>query len=174
MNIKRLGGAIATTTGVAAIAALAMLPLQSAQATTATTTFKVTATVLSSCAMSTPDTLAFGSFTPGTALTGSTAFTVQCTYGTTYSLGMSGGTSGSVTARTMTSATATSGYNTLSYGLYKDSSYATNWSNSTTGTDYTGTGSAVSYTVYGKIPAAQYAVAPATDYTDTITLTLTY
>ncbi|MFS2163938.1 spore coat U domain-containing protein [Variovorax sp. Varisp62] len=168
MNISKFGG------GIAMVLAALAVPLQCAHATTATTTFKVTATVLSSCAMATPDTLAFGSFTPGTALTGTTSFTVQCTYGTTYSLGMSAGGSGSVTSRTMTSTTAASGYNSLSYGLYKDSSYATNWSNSTTGTDYTGTGSAVTYTVYGKIPAAQYAVAPATDYTDTITLTLTY
>ncbi|MBN6743443.1 spore coat protein U domain-containing protein, partial [Acidithiobacillus sp. MC6.1] len=63
---------------------------------------------------------------------------------------------------------------TLSYGLFQDAAYTTNWGN-TVGTDTktgTGNGSAQALTVYGQIPAGQYP-APGT-YTDTITATITY
>lgn len=148
------------------------------QAATATANFNVTATVLKACAITTPATLAFGSYTAstGTATTGNTAFSVICTFGTPYSIGMSPGTSSgaTVTTRKMTSATAPAGSNTLNYGLYKDVSLATNWDNSTAGTGYTATGVLQNYTVYGSIPAGQYGAEPATDYLDTITVTLTY
>lgn len=165
--------------------ARAVLPLgalltlsPSAQAVTATTTFQVTATVLKACLMTTPATLAFGSYDPaaGTALTGSTNLNVTCTFGTPYSLGLSpgNGSGASVTNRLMTSNSAAAGNNTLGYGLFKDSAHQTNWDNSVSGTGYVGNGVVQPQTIYGLIPTGQYAAAPATDYTDTITLTLTY
>ena len=145
---------------------------------TATAFFQVTATVLSACAVTTPGTLAFGSYTPSAAgaTTGSTSFNVTCTTGTPYSLGMSpgAGSGATVTTRKMTSATAGAGTNTLTYGLYKDGAHSVNWDNSSAATGYVGAGSAQLYTVYGSIPAGQYTAAPAADYIDTITLTLTY
>jgi len=164
--------------GVAALAVLGLMSPLHAQAATATATFQVTATVLKACLVTTPATLAFGSYTPstGTAATATTAFNVTCTFDTTYSVGLSAGasTGATVTTRKMTSPTAPAGNNTLAYGLFKDSGYLTNWDNSTTGTGYTGNGLPQPYTIYGSIPISQYAAAPATDYADTITLTLTY
>jgi spore coat protein U-like protein len=166
------------TLSATALALLAVLPFQSAQALTATTTFQVTATVLKACIVSTPATLAFGSYTPstGTPATGTTAFNVTCTFGTTYSVGLSPGASvgATVTTRKMTSPTAAAGNNTLSYGLFKELAMTTNWDDSATGTGYTATGLPQPYTIYGAIPVGQYSAAPAVDYADTITLTLTY
>ncbi|KIQ36196.1 hypothetical protein RT97_01890 [Variovorax paradoxus] len=160
----------------ALLAPLALI--QPAHAVTATTTFQVTATVLKACLMTTPATLAFGNYDPAaaTALSGTTTFSVTCTFGTPYSLGLNAGTSAgaTVTTRAMTSPTAAAGNNKLSYGLFKESTHTTNWDNSTSATGYTGTGLPQTQTVYGQIPTAQYTAAAATDYADTITLTLTY
>jgi spore coat protein U-like protein len=62
----------------------------------------------------------------------------------------------------------------LSYGLYSNSGYTTNWGQ-TIGTDTiagTGNASAQAITVYGQVSSGQY-VAPGA-YTDTITVTVTY
>ncbi|MGA0571373.1 spore coat U domain-containing protein [Variovorax sp. VNK109] len=149
-----------------------------AHAVTATTTFQVTASVVKACLVTTPPTLGFGTYDPNssTPLNSTTTFYVTCTSGTPYSIGMSPGVSSgaSVTTRRMTSASAAAGSNTLSYGLYKDAAHTVNWDNSTAATGYSGNGTAQPLTVYGQIPVNQYTAAPATDYTDTITLTLTY
>lgn len=141
-------------------------------------TFQVTATVLKACVMTTPATLAFGPYDPSSAtpLAATSAFTVICTYNTPYSLGMSAGasTGATVTSRAMTSPTSAASHNLLSYGLFKDTGHGTNWDNSTTGTGYVATGVLQNYTIYGQIPTGQFTAAPATDYADTITLTLTY
>jgi spore coat protein U-like protein len=166
------------TAGAAALALLTVLSLQSAQAAVATATFQVTATVLKACLVSTPATLAFGSYTPstGTVTTGTTAFNVTCTIGTTYSVGLSPGASSgaTVTTRKMTSPSAPAGNETLSYALFKESAMTTNWDNSTAGTGYTATGLPQPYTIYGAIPTGQYTASPQVDYADTVTLTLTY
>ncbi|VWX61462.1 Spore coat protein U domain-containing protein [Burkholderiales bacterium 8X] len=155
-----------------------LLLSQPVQAGTATAFFQVTATVLSACSVTTPGTLAFGSYTPNnaSAASGTTAFQVTCTSGTPYSIGLSqgGGSGATVTTRKMTSATAGAGNNTLNYGLYKDSAHTVNWDNSSSATGYVGAGNAQPFTVYGSIPAGQYAAAPASDYADSITLTLSY
>lgn len=121
-----------------------------------------------------PATLAFGSYTAASALPGTTAFNVTCTFGTSYSLGLNAGTSTSatVTTRKMTNGSASAPNNTLAYGLYRDAQHNTNWDNAASG-GYTGNGTAQLVTVYGLIPAGQYTAA-AGDYSDTITLTLTY
>ena len=162
-----------------ALPAAALLVLApSASAATATTTFQVTATVLAACLMTTPGTLAFGPYDPAAAvaLSGTTSFNVTCTFGTPYSLGLNAGVSAgaAVAARAMTSPTAGAGNNLLSYGLYKEIGHTTNWDNSTSATGYAGSGLPQARTIYGQIPTGQYAAEPATDYADTITLTLTY
>ncbi len=161
-----------------AIFGITALELPAAQAATSTTSFQVTATVLSACGVSTPLTLALGIYNPSaaTALVSTTSFTVICSIGTPYSLGMSAGlhTGATVTTRKMTSPTATAGSNVLAYGLFKDASLSTNWDNSISAIGYSGTGLSQLYTVYGSIPANQYGATTAIDYADTITLTLTY
>lgn len=150
----------------------------SAAPATATATFQVTATVLKACAVVGPGTLAFGSYTPssGTPLAGSTSFTVVCTYGTPYSVGLSVGLGSGATlsARKMTSPSALAGNNLLTYALFKESTSATNWDNSVSGSGYLANGVIQPYTIYGEIPIGQYGASPATDYADTVTLTLTY
>lgn len=147
-------------------------------ATITSATFQVTASVLSACVVTTPATLAFINYTPssGASLAATTAFTVICTAGTPYSLGLNTGLSlpASVTNRKMTSPSAAVGSNSLAYGLFKDAVHTTNWDNNQAGTGYTSNGLVQPYTIYGVIPAGQYTAAPALDYADTIVLTLDY
>jgi spore coat protein U-like protein len=106
-------------------------------------------------------------------LIGSTStISVTCTKASTYDVGLNAGlaTGATVTTRKMTGPASA----LLSYKLFSNSGYTTNWGN-TVGTDTvagTGSGSAQSLTVYGQIPAGQSA-APGS-YTDTITATITY
>ena len=162
--------------GLLLLAVLAAFSARPAAALTATTSFQVTATVLKACLVSTPATLAFGAYTASAAAASTTSFNVTCTVGTPYSVGLNAGNGAgaSVTNRLMTSPTATAGNNLLAYGLFKDGTYATNWDNSASGTGLTGSGLPQPYTIYGLVAAGQYAAAPATDYADTILLTVTY
>ena len=138
-------------------------------ASPATTTFTVSLTIDPSCTVSASD-LAFGS--PGllTANVDQTStIAVECTDTTTYDVGLSAGSSGSVSARTMTS-----GANTIGYNLYSDSPGGTIWGN-TVGNDVvsgTGNGSTQSLTIYGRVPS-QTTPAPGA-YSDSITVTVTY
>ncbi len=84
------------------------------------------------------------------------------------------GSGATLTARKMTSPSASAGNNLLTYGLFKESTFATSWDNSVSGTGYVANGVIQPFTIYGQIPAGQYGAAPATDYADTVTLTLTY
>ena len=157
--------------GVLSTLALGLLSGQ-AQAATASTTFSVTATVAATCTISATN-LAFGTYTGAVANSNST-ITVTCTNTTPYNVGLNAGTapSATVSTRAMTGPSSA----TLSYGLFQDATYATNWGDTIgTGGDTesgTGNGSAQALTVYGQIPAGQYP-APGT-YTDTITATVTY
>jgi spore coat protein U-like protein len=96
---------------------------------------------------------------------------VQCTNTTPYNIGLDAGTGSGATvaARKMSS-----GANTITYSLYRDSGRATVWGN-TVGTNTVsgiGNGASQAYTVYGRVPP-QTTPAAAT-YTDTITVTVTY
>jgi spore coat protein U-like protein len=110
----------------------------------------------------------FGTYT-GALLEYRGTITVNCSYGATYHVGLDGGNSGSVTARTMVN-----GAYKLNYALTSGSYTGTNWGN-TTGSWVSGTGSGRNQTiyVYGKLAAAQYVAPSATMYTDpTITVTV--
>ena len=136
--------------------------------TTDTSTLSVTATVATSCALSS-GTLDFGTYTSGQTTprdaTGQFAFT-NCDGTLTFEL--DGGQSGSVSARAMTS-----GGNSLSYQLFRDSSRTAVFG---TGSDaqqvllLTPQNGTVS--VYGRIDAGQ--VAAAGTYSDTVNITLTF
>ena len=145
---------------------------QAANAATATTSFAVSATVASGCAV-TALPLAFGSYDPAGASTvdATTSVTVLCTLGTPYHVGLNaGGTAGaSVATRKLAS-----GLNRLNYTLYTDTNRSAVWGN-TVGTDTVSGTYAIgqaALTVYGRIASGQ-AVAAGT-YTDTITVTITY
>jgi spore coat protein U-like protein len=143
-----------------------------AQANPATTTFAVTAVVQKDCIVS-AGALGFGNYI-GAAVNASSTITVTCTSGTSYTVGLNAGlyTGGSVTNRQMGPvATPTAGG--LNYSLLTGSYTGTNWGN-TSGSwvSGSGNGAAQPLTVYGVLPAGQYA-APG-NYTDTITATVTY
>jgi spore coat protein U-like protein len=137
------------------------------------TTFSVTANVLSTCNTVTATTLAFGDYD---SLSGSdkdttSTISVTCTSGTSFSIKLNGGDNGTISARNLKE---DAGTDTLSYGLYTDSSRSTVWGDGVTGSDVTGTGtgSAVTETVYGRISGGQ--TKNTGSYTDTITVTVDY
>jgi spore coat protein U-like protein len=144
-----------------------------AQATTVTSNFTVQVTITASCTIVSTALLNFGGSVG--VLTAnvdvSTTLQVQCTNTTPYNIGLNAGTG---TGATVAARLMTSGGNTITYSLYKDSGRTTVWGN-TVGTDTqaaTGNGAAQTYTVYGRIPP-QTTPAPTT-YSDTITVTVTY
>ena len=145
-------------------------PASPAMAATATATFAVTATVVATCTTSaTP--LAFGNYT-GTQTDAASAVTVTCTNTTPWTITLDPGvaTGATVTARKMTGPAAA----LLAYSLYTDAGRTTNWGNTVAPNvvSGTGSGSAQSNPVYGRIAAGLF-VAPG-GYTDTITATVTY
>ena len=155
------------------VAAAGLLFANSTLAATATTTFKVTATVASSCKVTATD-LDFGAYDPlAAALDGTSTITATCTAQTPYTIGLDAGLkAGGTTTRRMTGDdTATT---LLSYELYSDTNRTAIWGagGTTTVAQSALTGGALNYTVYGRIPASQYV--PAAYYTDTVTVTVTY
>lgn len=159
--------------GAAAGAFVAALSATPAISATTTTTIAVTATALSSCIVAaTP--LAFGNYSAatGTPTDATSTVTATCTSGTPYTLALDAGTtSGStVAARAMTNGTTN-----LSYNLFTTSARSIVWGDGTASTVTQGATSAglpSVYTVYGRVPAGQYATTGA--YSDLVTVTLTY
>jgi spore coat protein U-like protein len=98
---------------------------------------------------------------------------VTCTSGTSYSVSLSGGDFNATdpTQRLMSDAADTE---FIKYGIYRDAARSQPWG-STIGTNTasgTGSGSAQSYTAYGRVPVQ--ATPSAQTYTDTIIVTVTY
>ncbi|WAS59068.1 Csu type fimbrial protein [Burkholderia ambifaria] len=153
--------------GVGLLGALAFsLP---AVAATATATMAISATVDATCQISTTP-LAFSTYT-GSQTDATATVSVTCTNTTPYNVGFDAGlgAGATVTTRTMSITGAS-----LPYSLFQDAGRTVNWGN-TVGTDTvagTGTGSAQTLTVYGRIGAGQLVTPGA--YTDTITATVTY
>lgn len=133
-------------------------------------TMVVSATVLATCEVSAGD-LDFGDYDPlaPAALDAATTLSLACTNGTAYELAMSVDGGESTAGRFMYD-----GAEQLAYVLYQDPARTVLWgqNNSVDTLSGTGTGSAVTIDVYGRIPMQQ--AAPAGDYTDTITVTVTW
>ena len=163
MNVK-LSGAIA-------LAALGFA-FATAQAATVTNSMPVKITIQNACNVTTtaPTTLDFGTQGPLVANIDQTStITVTCTNLAPYNVGLNGGVSGSVTARTMLNGTTP-----VNYSLFRDSARTLNWGN-TVGTDTlagTGSGSSQAVTVYGRVPPQTTPAAGV--YTDNVTVTVTY
>ncbi len=154
--------------------ALAALAAQPALAATTSANLGVSATVTSNCAISTSP-VAFGNVdvSAGAAVNGAGSISVTCTSGTAWSAAADAGAGTGATL--LTTRRMTSGLNLLDYGLYTDSGRTSVWGNGTAGVTIadTGTGSAQSKTIYGKVAAAQSTV-PAGSYVDTVAVTVTY
>jgi spore coat protein U-like protein len=157
---------------VMAIAAL--LVSAGAGAGTATGTFTVQATISAACLVS-ATTLNFGAYNPasGSALTGTSTISVNCTSGTPYTTALNVGSGGG----TFATRTLLSGSDTLNFNLYRDSSYSQIWGDGSASTYMVaGTGSGLltanTITVYGQIPISQDK--PTGTYTSLITVTVSY
>lgn len=137
-----------------------------AAAASTSTSFTVSATVVSTCAVSASD-LAFGNYLPSGNTDQTTSITVTCGNGTGYSVALNDGNNASGGARRMING----GSNFLSYELYSDSGRTTVWNTASPVTG-TGSGAAQTLTVYGRIPNGQNV--PVGAYTDTIQVTVTY
>jgi len=138
---------------------------------TASTSFSATATVVSSCNVSTTN-LSFGSTGILNAnIDAQATLSIQCSPSLPYTISLDGGTSGASdpTQRKM----SFSGANVI-YGLYRDSARALPWG-STVGTNTasgTGTGSTQTQTVYGRVPP-QTTPQPGS-YSDSVIVTVGY
>jgi spore coat protein U-like protein len=143
-------------------------------ASTSTTTFPVSAVINSACSV-TASALSFGAYNPtsGSPLDGTSAISVYCTVGSTYTVALDIGTGGGgYTARAIAN-----GANVLDYNLYTSSARSTVWGDGTGATStVAGTGAglltASTQTVYGRVAALQDK--PAGTYTSTITVTVTF
>jgi len=165
---------VMTTLSIAVVGILALgIASTPAFATIATANLSVTATIATTCTVST-SAVAFGSYT-GAVNDAQGSVSVNCTTSgqpVTLSLGTGSGTIGQ---RQMT---ATGGY-TLNYNLYTTNGYGTIFGDGTGGSatqtvSTTGTGTA-SFNVYGQIPASLAVTAPnGTSFTDTVIATVTY
>lgn len=145
---------------------------------TVTANLAVSASVSATCSISTTP-LAFGAYDPVGAnsaapLDGSGSVVVTCTNGapTTVTLGQGAhantGSSDAVPLRRMASGGAF-----LSYALYSDAARSAVWGNTAgTGVAHTGSGTATSVSVYGRVAAGQNVGSGS--YTDTVVATVTF
>ena len=162
---------------LAALSAMAVLAVsaQPALATDSTGDLSVTATITSNCAVSTT-TVAFGPIdvTLNTAVDATGGISITCTNGVAWTAKANAGTGGAGTSLTHRKMT---GPAKMSYDLYTDAGRTTKWGDGvTSGTGAfagTGTGSAQDRTVYGRVRAGNTG-ASAGNYSDTVTVTVTY
>ena len=148
-----------------------------ANSATTTTTFAVTATVQATCS-ATATTLAFSPYTPGGGVIANNGtISVKCTKNTPYTIALNGG---STTGGTIAQRLMASGASTLQYNLFTTAAFAQVFGDgSGTSKTVAGTGAGVAtantVTVFGQLPdsATNQAAVPG-NYTDTITVTVTY
>lgn len=134
--------------------------------------FNVTATVVNNCLISATGVAFASSGVLNSALSASGSITARCTNGDAFRITLSSGSSGNVAARQMQ---RSGGGGAVNYQLYTDSTHASTWGDGTAGTTMatgTGTGNAVSISVYGLVPP-QSTPMPGS-YSDTITATISF
>lgn len=173
--MRNLGAAaMRCISAIAAILACsAMVP--TAFAATTSSNLEVSATVSANCTASTTP-VAFGTVDVigGSDVDGTGGLAVTCTSGTAWTASADTGAGSGATFSTRKMA---NGANLLDYVLYTDSERTSFWGDGAGGTSATfadiGTGSVQNSTIYARVPAGQTSL-PAGDYTDTVTVTVTY
>ena len=135
--------------------------------------FTATADVPAECRAYAASDLAFGTIPGliGANVDQDTTFSMTCTGRTAWNIGLDDGLNASGNVRRMRRG---AGSDHVAYELYTTGARNVRWGN-TIGTDTvtgTGTGSAQSLIVHGRIPAPQSV--PAGSYSDTVTVTITY
>lgn len=149
---------------------------QLAWAGTATGTLSVTAIVGDTCIVApTGNVLAFGTYS-GSVLNVNGSVSLTCTDGDSYSVALNVGSgSGATFANRILTNPSPAG--TLNYNIYTTNALTTVWGDGTSGTGTvsgTGTGATQTLTAYGQIPAGQTATVTPGNYTDTVTVTVTF
>ena len=151
--------------------------MESARAATSTNTFQVTATITSACSVS-GSSLNFGSaidpLAASTPLDATSTVTVVCSNSTPYAVALNAGTNAGGNAN-FNARALKSGSDTLAYQLYTDAGRSTVWGDGTSSSSTrtgTGSGSSQSLTIYGRLPSLANVVPG--NYTDTVTVTITY
>ncbi len=160
--------------------ALLIAAPETAPAATSTGNLTVQVTITAGCSVS-GTTLNFGSNNGNNLLaaqiTATANLSVTCTTGSPYSVGLDNGLNASGSQRRMQSSGQF-----LNYNLFTDAAGLVPWSAGSTPTTCatltncvlgTGTGTAQTITVYGRIPITASSPAPGS-YTDTVTITVTY
>ncbi|MFM0155763.1 spore coat U domain-containing protein [Paraburkholderia sediminicola] len=134
--------------------------------------FTASATVVNNCLISATNVAFTSTGVLSSALNATGAITARCTNGDAFEIALSSGSSGNVAARQMQ---RSGGGGAVNYQLYTDTAHTIAWGDGTAGTSMatgTGSGNAVSITVYGRVPA-QTTPMPGS-YSDTITATISY
>jgi spore coat protein U-like protein len=143
---------------------------------TATGTLSVTANVVDTCTVAASgNLLAFGAYT-GALNNTNGSLSLTCTDGDTYTVALNIGTGSgaSFTGRILTNPSPAG---TLTYNIYTTAGRTTVWGDGTGATATvpgTGTGALQTLTVFGQIPAGQTATVTPGNYTDTVTITVTF
>lgn len=165
-----------------ALALAAFAAMGGAHAATATTTFKAKIVITESCSFTATPAVDVDFGTQARATTAVTvdnagSVTVNCTPGTSYTLGLNGGLNTIGTIATPVAGDrrmrlGSTGSNYVGYELYQNTGRTTFWGNAS-GTWVSGTGTGVNVTVpvYGRVINVN---AVAGSYEDTITATITY
>ena len=156
------------------LVASALFAPAAASAEQINTTLTVEADVVANCTVS-AGSIDFPDVNPlsGSNVNGSGTFSITCTNGTgwTAAADIGAGSGASFATRRMTSSGTT-----LNYNLYTSGSYGTVWGDGSASTAMlsgTGTGTAQSTTVYGRVPSGQ-TTAPPGAYADSVSITITY
>jgi len=145
-------------------------------ASPASTTFGVSATVAANCLV-TAAAIPFGSYDGTAAKDISKDLKVRCTNGLPYTVKLSAGSGGGFAPRKLAN-----GSDTLEYNLYLDAGFTSVWGDGTASTSVdTGTGAGMSlskektHTIFANLPnSAANQDAPAGNYSDTITVEVSY
>jgi spore coat protein U-like protein len=146
-------------------------------ASTTNTPHSVTVNYQKECRVGTVSTLDFGSAGFLTSnLDSSTSLAVTCTSTTPFRVGLGAGLGAGATTTNRKMTRTSAPFSTIDYSLYRDNNPALNWGNDTsTGSDTqngSGSGSAATYTIYGRVPP-QSTPQPG-DYQDTVVLSVVF
>ena len=148
----------------------------SSYAATSTATMTVSSTVATACTLSTSN-LEFGTYDPtGADVDGTATITSTCTSGGGAVITLSQGSNPDLeSSDTTPRRQMADGTNRLKYHLYGNTDRSGVFGNTeATGQNVTGTGSAVTTTVYGRIEKIENATTPPGTYSDSVLVTLTY
>jgi spore coat protein U domain-containing protein, fimbrial subunit CupE1/2/3/6 len=162
--------------GNASVGLFLLLFSQIVLAGTAAGTLSVTANVADTCTVAASgNLLAFGAYT-GAVNNASGSIRLTCTDGDTYTVALNAG-SGSGASFANRVLTNPSPAGTLNYNIYTTTGRTVIWGDGT-GTTATvtgmGNGAAQTLTPFGQIPAGQTATVTPGNYTDTVTITVTF